>query len=71
LTQKLRFKVQTGIQVEIELDSAGRSPAIARKRIEGSKLIKMLAELARIKSEYAETMKEMGIEQLAEETLTK
>ena|GEM_PF-4777316 len=66
LTQKLRFKVQTGVQVEIELDSAGRSPAIARKRIEGSKLIKMLAEISRIKSEYADTMQKMGIEQLTE-----
>lgn len=66
MTQKLRFKVQTGVQVEIELDSAGRSPAIARKRIEGSKLIKMLAEISRIKSEYADTMQKMGIEQLTE-----
>lgn len=42
---------------------------IKRKRTESSKLIKMLAELERIKSEYAQTMKELGIEQLAEEIL--
>ena len=42
-----------------------------RKRNEYLKMKKMLAELEKIKSQYSETMKEMGIEQLAEETLTK
>jgi len=42
-----------------------------RKRNEYLKIKKMVAEMARIKIEYGETMKELGIEQLAEETLTR
>lgn len=37
-----------------------------RKRNEYLKIKKMVAEMARIKIEYRETMKELGIEQLTE-----
>ena len=41
------------------------------RRKEHLKIRKMLVELARIKSEYSQTMKDLGIEQLAELTPTK
>ena len=41
-----------------------------RKRNEYLKLKKMLAEMARIKVEYADTMRNLGIEELAAKTLT-
>ena len=42
-----------------------------RKRNEYLKMKKMVNELEKIKSEYSQTMQELGIEQLTKETLTK
>ena len=54
-----------------EVDYQKNLAEMKRKRNEYLKIKKMVAEMARIKIEYGETMKELGIEQLAEETLTR
>lgn len=57
-------KIQTG-------DYRYNLEEMKRKKKESIRLKKMLAELEKIKVEYADTMHDLGIEQLTKETLTK
>jgi len=64
--------VETSIEQYIERLQVGdykkNLEDLKRTKNEQIKIKKMLAELARIKIEYGETMQKMGIDQLTEET---